>query len=103
MVRAGRDQAGNVGFSVQRTGTAGHPSPGPAAYRPQWQALRPATAAAAVGRVYAAAGRHYEAIRATDAVRPAPGTRAAEECTDASPPAGGPLHMSSAEMMPHTT
>lgn len=88
MLHAGRDKAVNVGFNVTRTGTAGQATPGPAAYRPQWQALRPATAAAAVGRVYAAAGRHYEAIRAAGPVCPATTGRVTEECTDVSHPVG---------------
>lgn len=68
MLPAGREQALNVGFNVTRTGMAAQ-TPGPAAYQPRWQAVRPSSAAAAVGRCNVAGGRHYETIRAAEAVR----------------------------------
>eukprot|EP00892_Ulva_mutabilis_P012178 jgi/Ulvmu1/9332/UM050_0082.1 len=66
-VSTGRSQATNVGYNVTRTGAAAEGTPGPAAYRPQWLALRPHSAAATVCHRHAvSAGRHREAAQSPD-------------------------------------
>lgn len=65
---AGRAQAVAVGYNVTRTGAAAEATPGPAAYRPQWLALRPHSAAASVGRRHAVCGRDSHIIRSLSPV-----------------------------------